>query len=127
MPDEYTFAIAKAVLVVASTVGLVLFLAWVAARKCFPEASDVAVRKAVSRAVNQGVEQPEMSLAVAPFESVRKVRRRFLLPRLSWVKILSAGHELFNESRFLLRLFKSHRWATEFSDGTTSKMTLPPS
>jgi hypothetical protein len=124
MADEYTFVVAKAALVVASTIGLVLYLAWVAATKCFREAGDVAVHKAVSQATQQAVEQPGISLAVAPSGSLRDVRRRFQLPRLSLVRL--AGHDLLNEWRLLRSLFKAYRWATEFSDGTTSKMTLPP-
>jgi hypothetical protein len=127
MPDEYTFVVAKAALVVASTIGLVLYLAWVAATKCFPGAGGVAVHKAVLQAAQQAVEQAGISLAVAPSGSRRNLRRRFQLLRMSVVDILSAGRGLLNEWKLLRRLFKAYRWATEFSDRTTSKMTLPPS
>jgi hypothetical protein len=126
MPDEYTFAVAKAALVVASTIGLVLYLAWVAATKCFREAGDVAVHESVSRPARQAVEQPGISLTVAPSGSLRNLRRRFELLRIFVVDILSAGRGLLNEGRLLRRLFKAYRWAIEFSDGTTSKMKLPP-
>ena len=127
MPDEYTFVVAKAALVVASTIGLVLYLAWVAATKCFPGAGGVAVHKAVLQAAQQAVEQAGISLAVAPSGSLRNLRRRFQLLRMSVVDILSAGRGLLIEWKLLRRLFKAYRWATEFSDRTTSKMTLPPS
>jgi hypothetical protein len=59
MPDEFTLAIAKASLVIASSTGVVLFLAWVAAKKCFPEVRDVEVPKPASEAAQQAIEQPE--------------------------------------------------------------------
>jgi hypothetical protein len=127
MPDEYTFVVAKAALVVASTIGLVLYLAWVAATKCFREAGDVAVHHSVSRPAQQAVEQAGISLVVAPSGSLRNLRRRFELLRIFVVDILSAGRGLLNEWRLLRRLFKAYRWATEFSHRTTSEMTLPPS
>ena len=37
MPDEFTFVVGKAALVVASAVGVVLSLAWLAVTKCFRE------------------------------------------------------------------------------------------
>jgi len=126
MPDEYTFVVAKAALVVASTVGLVLSLAWVAATKCFREAGGVADHKAVSQAAQQAVEQAGISLPVAPSGSLRNLRHRFQLLMISVVDIMSAGCGLLNEWRLLRRLFKAYRWATEFSDGTTSKMNVPP-
>jgi len=79
MPDEFTFVVAKAALVIASSTGVVLFLAWVAAKKCFPEARDVEVRKAASQAALQAIEHPEIGLAVAPSRSLRNLGRRFLL------------------------------------------------
>lgn len=127
MPDEYTFVVAKAALVVASTIGLVLYLAWVAASKCFREAGDVAAHQSVSRPAEQAVEQPGISLTVSPSGSIRNLRRRFQLPRLSLVDIPSAGPCRHREWRLLRRLFKAYRWPTEFSDGTTRKMNLPPS
>jgi hypothetical protein len=46
MADEFTFVLAKASLIIASSGGVVLFLAWVAAKKCFPEVQDAAVHEA---------------------------------------------------------------------------------
>ena len=109
MPDEYIFVVAKAALVVASTIGLVLYLAWVAATKCFREAGDVAVHKSVSRPAQQAVEQPGISLALAPSGFLRNLRRRFQLLRISLVDILSAGRGLLNEWRLLRGLFKAYR------------------
>ncbi len=126
MPDEYTFVVAKAALVVASTIGLVLYLAWVAASKCFREAGDVAAHKNVSRPAEQAVAQPRISLTVSPSGSLRNLRRRFQLLRLSLGDIASAARGRLREWRLLRQLFKAYRWATEFSNGTTSKMNLPP-
>jgi len=126
MPDEYTVVVAKAVLVVASTVGFVLSLAWVAATKCFREAGDVAVHKSVSRPAQQAVEQPGIRLAVAPSGSLHNLCRHSQLLRISLADILSAGRGLLHEWRLLQRPFKDYRWGAEFSDGTTSKMKLPP-
>src|SRR5579864_203808 len=124
MPDEYTFVVAKAALVVASTIGAVLYLAWLAATKCFLEAGDVAVHKSVSRPAQQAVEQPGISLAVAPYGSVYNLRHHFQLSRISLVDILSAGRGLLHECRLLQRLFKDYPWTIELSDGTTSKMNV---
>lgn len=126
MPDEFTIVVGKAALVVASTIGAVLYLAWLAATKCFPGAAGVAVHKTVSRAAQQAVEQAGISLTVAPSGSLRNLRHRFQLLMISVVDIMSAGCGLLNEWRLLRRLFKAYRWATEFSDGKTSKMNLPP-
>jgi hypothetical protein len=38
MSDEFTFVIAKALLVIAFAAAALLVLAWIAATKCFPEA-----------------------------------------------------------------------------------------
>jgi len=46
MADEFTFVLAKAALIIASSTGVVVFLAWVAAKKCFPEVQDAAVHEA---------------------------------------------------------------------------------
>jgi len=59
MPDEFTLAIAKASLVIISSTGVVLFFAWVAAKKCFPEGRDVEVPKPASEAAQQASEHPE--------------------------------------------------------------------
>ncbi len=106
MGDEYTFVVAKAALVVASTIGLVLSLAWVAAKKCFREGDHVAAHKSFSRPPQHAVEQPGISLTAAPSGSLQNLRRHLEWFRISLGDILSARRGLLHEWRLLQRLIK---------------------
>lgn len=54
MSDEFTFVIAKALLIIAVTAAVLLFLAWVAATRCFLEPPRFRVREQVPDSSQEG-------------------------------------------------------------------------
>jgi hypothetical protein len=64
MPDEFTFAIAKAVLVIASSTGVILFLAGFAAKNCFPETPHARIRGRGKHALSSSAKKNQSPIVI---------------------------------------------------------------
>jgi uncharacterized membrane protein len=58
MPDEFVWAVAKALAIVCCSVLIVLYLAWIAYKKCFPESDSLPPEEKDQAAGNAKTKRP---------------------------------------------------------------------